>query len=107
MISIEEFQKLDLRVGTITKVEQHPNADKLYVLKVNFKEEERQIVAGLKQYYTEKELLNKQITVIMNLEPAKLRGIESQGMLLATDSKDGRVAILTPDKKIENNSKIR
>ena|SRR3989344_635117 len=106
MITIEEFQKLDLRIGTIKEVKSHPNADKLYVLKVDLGNEERQIIAGIKSHYKEKELLNKQIVIIVNLQPVVLRGIESQGMLLAaSDDKD--LAVLTPDKDISNNSKIK
>lgn len=106
MITLTDFAKLDLRVATIIDVKPHPNAEKLYVLKVDLGSEVRQIVAGIKKYYTEKELLNKQIIVIVNLEPAKLRGIESNGMLLAADNGEN-IVILTPDKKIENNSQIR
>ena len=107
MISFEEFKKLDLRVGTIKEVKNHPNANKLYVLIVDFGVEQRQIVAGIKQCYNEEELIGKQIVVIVNLEPVILRGIESQGMLLAADSDNCGVAVLIPDKKVENNSKIR
>jgi len=106
MISIEDFQKLDLRVGTIKEVNPHPNADKLYVLKVSLDSEERQIVAGIKNYYKPEELLNKQIIVIVNLQPIILRGIESQGMLLAAGNEKD-VVILTPEKKISNNSQVR
>jgi len=106
MITIEEFQKLDLRIGTIKEVKSHPNADKLYVYLHDLGNEERQIIAGIKSHYKEKELLNKQIVIIVNLQPVVLRGIESQGMLLAaSDDKD--LAVLTPDKDISNNSKIK
>src|SRR3989344_1411129 len=98
MITLEEFQKLDLRVGTITEVKNHPEADRLYILKVNFGEEERQLVAGLKEFYEEKELLKKQVIVVMNLQPVKFMGVESQGMLLAAGGKN-QVAVLTTDKK--------
>ena len=105
-ITIEDFLKLDLRVGRIVEVQDHPNADKLYVLKVDMGDEVRQLVGGLKAHYTKEELLNKVIVVVANLQPKKLRGIESQGMLLAAD--DGQtVAILSPDKEVKLGARIR
>lgn len=97
MIPFQEFKRIDLRIGKVLSVENHPNADKLYVLKVDLGEDgERQLVAGLKDYYTAEQLSGKQIVVVANLEPATLRGVESQGMLLAC--KDGeRVMVLQPD----------
>jgi len=105
-ISIDYFNKLDIRIRTITEVYDHPNANKLHVLKVKFDSiSDRQIVAGIKNYYSKEELVNKQISVIVNLEPAVLRGVESQGMLLAAgDGKD--VVLLGSEKKIENFSKV-
>src|SRR3989338_148250 len=104
-IKYEDFEKLDLRVATIKKVENHPNADKLYVLTIDLGDEMRSLVAGIKNYYKPEELIDKQIIVVANLEPAKLRGIESNGMLLAADDKNNLV-ILTPEKKIKEGSKI-
>jgi methionyl-tRNA synthetase len=106
MISIEDFQKLDLRVAKILNVEDHPNADKLFVLKISLGDEEKQLVAGLKGHYNKEELIGKQIIVINNLEPAMLRGVKSEGMLLAAED-DINVAILIPEKEIKENSKIR
>jgi len=85
------FSKLDLRVAKIVSVEDHPDADKLIVMKINLGKEERQIVAGLKEHYSKEELEGRNIVVVTNLKPAKLRGIESNGMLLAAveQSKDG------------------
>ena len=92
----EEFP-LDLRVGQIDFVEEHPDADKLYILKINLGKERRQIVAGLRQHYKKEELLNKKVIVVANLEHAKLRGVRSEGMLLAAD--DGKdVGILFAEK---------
>ena len=92
----EEFP-LDLRVARIIEVNDHPNADKLYVLQIDLGAEKRQLVAGLKGYYSADELKNKKIIVVTNLKYAKLRGIESQGMLLAGD--DGiSVGVLTVEK---------
>lgn len=88
---------LDLRVGRIISVKKHPAADKLYVLEIDIGEK-RQIVAGLRQYYTEEELEGKKVVVVANLASAKLRGFESQGMMLAAE-KDGKVKLLSPPEK--------
>ncbi|RLF65953.1 MAG: methionine--tRNA ligase, partial [Thermoplasmata archaeon] len=85
-----------IRVGLVTDVKDHPNADKLYVLRVDLGDEERTLVAGLRPYYSKEELKDKKIAVLANLKPAKLRGIKSEGMLLAAD--DGKiVSVLIPE----------
>ncbi|MDD1769100.1 MAG: class I tRNA ligase family protein, partial [Methanomassiliicoccales archaeon] len=89
-----EFEKLDLRVGVILAVNDHPNADKLLVMDVDIGKKVK-LVAGLKAHYSNEKLLGKKIVVVANLQPAKLRGIESQGMLLAAESK-GKVLLMTP-----------
>lgn len=106
-ISYEEFRKIQFKTATVKKVENHPNADKLYILTIDLGQETRQIVAGIKPYYKPEELEGKQIIVVANLEPVKLRGVESNGMLLAADDGNGKVVLLTTDKKIENGSEIR
>jgi methionyl-tRNA synthetase len=107
VVSITDFQKINLRVGQVTKVEDHPDAEKLLVLQVDFGSEQRQLVAGLKKHYEKDELLNKKIIVILNLDPAKLRGVESNGMLLAADDGKGEVALLVPDKDIALGSRVK
>jgi len=106
-VSFEEFKKMDIRVGKIVKIEPHPNADKLYVLLVDlgFGENKRQIVAGLRQHYSMEELMGKKIVMITNLQPALIRGIESNGMLLAAVDK-GKVVLVTPEKDIEEGAKV-
>ena len=105
-VTIQDFARLDLRVGTVTSAEPHPNATKLLVLKVNLGElGERQRGAGLKAYYEPEQLLGRRIVVIANLEPAVLRGVESQGMLLAASS-EGQVVFLTPEKEIAPGAKV-
>lgn len=89
----EPFGDLDLRVAEILKVEDHPNADKLYLLRVNCGEE-RTVVAGIKDYYSPEDLKGKKIVVLANLEQAELRGIKSEAMLLAGEQKDGKVGLL-------------
>ena len=106
-ISYEEFRKVQLRTATVKKVENHPNADKLYVLTINLGNETRQIVAGMKPYYNPDEMEGKLIIIVANLEPAKLRGVESNGMLLAADDGKGKVILLTTDKKIDNGVEIK
>lgn len=108
-IPFSEWEKIDLRVGTIITVNDHPKADKLYILEVDLGEEKpRTIVAGLKKIYTKEELTNKQGIFIANLEPVVLRGIQSEGMTLAGAAPDESViAILTPEKRLPAGSKVR
>ena len=97
MINIEDFRKLELRIGQIKEVNDHPNADKLYVVVVDLGDKTKQLVAGIKGSYTKEELVGKQVVVVDNLEPAMLRGVESQGMLLAASDEEG-ITIITPGK---------
>lgn len=106
-VKFDEFQKLDLQVGKILEVNDHPNADKLYVLKVDFGSEQIQIVAGLKEHYEKSDMEGKKIVVIRNLEPVKLRGVESNGMLLAAEDDSGAVVLITPEKDINLGAKVR
>jgi methionine--tRNA ligase beta chain len=105
MISIDEFRKIELRVATIRSAEPHPNADKLMVLQIDLGSEQRQICAGIRSHYTAEELVGRQIVVVANLETAKLRGLDSQGMLLAA-SDEGRGIMLTPEKSVQAGSKV-
>jgi methionyl-tRNA synthetase len=90
-----DADRLDVRVGRIVEVEDHPNADKLYVIKVDLGDEVRTLVAGMKANYTKEEMLGKRVAVLANLEPAKLRGVHSNGMVLAAeDARD--VGLLLP-----------
>ena len=101
-VDIKEFMKIDLRVGEIKAVKDHPNADKLYILLVDMGplQSDFQIVSGLRMDYKKEDLLGRQIIVIRNLKPSVIRGVESNGMLLAAVHK-GKVVLLKPDKKIE------
>ena len=105
--TIEDFGKLDIRIATIVAVEDHPNAEKLYILKLNVGSEERQVVAGMKGYYSKEEPVGKQIAFVYNLKPAVIRGAESRGMILAADDGKGKVVFLMPERKIENCAKVR
>jgi methionine--tRNA ligase beta chain len=105
MINIEEFRRLELKVGTVRSAEAHPNADRLLVLRVDLGSEERQIVAGIRRSYIPEELVGRQVVIVANLEPATLRGIESQGMLLAASDGE-RIVVLTPQKEVSAGSKV-
>ena len=105
MISIDQFRNVELKIATVKSAEPHPNADKLMVLQIDLGTEQRQILAGIRNHYTPEELIGRQIVVVANLEPATLRGLESQGMLLAA-SDEGRVIILTPEKSVQPGAKV-
>ncbi len=109
IVPFTDWDKLSLQVGTILKVEDHPKADKLYVLTVDLGEPKpRTIVAGLKKTYTKEQLLNKQAVFIANLEPVVLRGIQSNGMILAAaNADDSIITILQPSEKINPGSNVR
>ena len=100
------WQKLDLRVGTIIRAEEHPNADKLYMIKVDLGDEKKNVVAGLRQAYTKDELIGKKVIVFCNLEPAVFRGVKSDGMVLAAVDNDN-ISLLTPDEDVSNGAKVR
>ena len=106
MVSFNDFKKLEIKVARIIEVNNHPNADKLYVLKIDTGNETRQIVAGIKMSYSLEDLVGRQIAVITNLEPATIRGVESQGMLLAAQDHNG-ISVLQPDREMALGSSIR
>ncbi len=105
-ISMEDFQKLDLRVGKVISAEGVTGTSKLLKIEVDFKTEIRTIVAGIKEYYLPEKLIGKNIIVVFNLAPATIRGIQSQGMLLAASDEE-QVVLLTTDKEVSPGSKIR
>src|SRR3989344_2155843 len=98
-ISFQDFQKLDLRIGKIELAEKVKGADKLLRIEVDLGSEKRQLVAGIANHYDPEDLIGKQVIVIANLEPRTLKGIESNGMILAASAEDGLV-LLTTDKEI-------
>ena len=106
-ITFDDWMKLDIRVGTIKEAAPHPDADKLTILQIDEgKEELRQLVAGIKEHYSEEELIGKKIIFLANLEPKELRGQLSKGMILA--AVDGeQISLLTVDKDIPNNAKVQ
>jgi methionine--tRNA ligase beta chain len=104
MITIEDFQKIDLRAAKVLAAEKIDGSDKLLKLQIDLGEEKRQIVAGIAQFYEPEKLIGREIIVVANLEPRILRGIESQGMLLAAD--DNGPVLLMPDKEVMPGAKI-
>ena len=109
-VKFSDWQKLDFRVARILKIEDIEGADKLYKLLLDLGKElgKRTLVAGLKPYYKKEELKNKSCIVFTNLEPRTIKGIESQGMLLAAvDEEESKVFLLQPDGKIKEGSRIR
>jgi methionyl-tRNA synthetase len=106
-VSLAELQRLDLRVAEIMRAETVAGSKKLLKLTVRLGDEERTMVAGLQGQYPTEALVGKKVAVIMNLKAAKIKGIESQGMVLAAEDAEGRIVLLTPDREIPPGSKIR
>lgn len=113
-ISFEDFKKLDIRLGTVKEVSAIPETDKLLCFQLDFgeKDEEgntklRQIVSGLHEYYPDYEkLVGKQLLYIINLEPRKIKGFESNGMLMAVDGSDGRPVFLIPETEVPTGARV-
>lgn len=106
-ISIDDFRRIELRVATITAAEPHPNADRLLVLGIDLGGERRQLVAGIRGHYEPEALVGRQIVVVANLEPAKLRGVDSQGMLLAASDAEGGLTLIGPERPIAPGSGVK
>ena len=99
MISFEDFKKIELRIAKIKEVNDHPNADRLYVITVDLGDRTKQVVAGIKGSYKKEDLVGRQVVVVDNLESAVLRGVESQGMILAA-SDDKGISVVGPDRDL-------
>jgi methionine--tRNA ligase beta chain len=106
MITLEEFKKLEIKIGQIKSVRDHPNADKLYCIAIDVGGAEKQIVAGIKAYYQPADLIGKKIVVVNNLEPAVIRGEKSEAMLLAASDSKG-ISVLIPDRDCETGSLVK
>jgi methionyl-tRNA synthetase len=110
VINYDDFAKLDLRVGKVVEIKNHPNADKLYVASVDMGGGQvRQVIAGLRPYIAPEGLIGRNVIVVANLEPRKMRGLESQGMLLAasyTEGPDRKVVVLTTDLPVPPGSTV-
>jgi methionine--tRNA ligase beta chain len=107
MITIDQFKETELRVGTVRAAEPHPNADRLVVLQIDLGEEKpRQLVAGIRAHYDPAALVGRQVIVVANLAPATLRGVESQGMVLAAADGD-KVLLVRPDEPVTPGAVVR
>jgi len=106
-ITIQDFQKIDLRVARVLQCENVEKSDKLLKLQIEIGFEKRQIIAGIAQHYKPEELVGKQIIVVANLEPVKIRGMESNGMLLAATGSNGELALLTVEREVESGSRVK
>ncbi len=107
LISFDQFKNIDLRVAKILTAERVEKTDKLLRLEVEIGEEKRQIVAGMAEFLTPESMIGKLVVIVANLQPAKIRGLESQGMLLAAENDSGELSLLTVDKEIGTGAKIR
>jgi len=113
-VTYEEFKKMDMRIGTIKEVEPVPDTDKLLRCQIDFNEVDeegnkklRQIISGIHGYYPDYEkLIGKQVLYIINLEPRKIKGVESNGMLMAIDGKDGSPVFLVPEAEVNPGSSV-
>lgn len=107
MISIEDFKKLNIVVGTIEEVEEIEGSEKLYKFLINIGAKARQIIAGLKLSYSPAKLVGRQVLILENLKPRQLMGLESQGMMLAASDETGKPIIIRPEKPVANGSQIK
>ena len=107
-ITYEEFKKMDIRIGTIREIEPIEGTDKLLCCQIDFGEEPRQIISGIREFYPDYEtLIGKQVLYIVNLEPREIRGHMSHGMLMAVNGTSGQPVFLVPDEPVEPGSKVR
>ncbi len=106
MPTLDDFKKFEFKIAEIESAEPHPNADKLYVLKVRIGEVQKQIVAGIRLHYAVETLPGKKVVLVDNLEPAVIRGVESQGMLLAA-SNDAGLTLVVPDRDIASGARVK
>ncbi len=106
-ITIDDFAKIDLRVAEVLSCERVPKADKLLNLRLSLGNEERTVLSGIAEHYTPEEMVGKRVVLVSNLAPRKMRGIESQGMILAGDGDNGKVVVIEPDSSLPNGAKVR
>ena len=106
MITIEDFAKVELKIGKVLEAQRVEKSNKLIVLKVDTGKE-RQIVAGIGKAYTPEELIGKSIVVVTNMQPANLMGVESHGMLLAASDDEGNLSVITPEKDIKAGARVK
>ena len=106
-ITIDDFAKVQLKVGEVVACERIENSDKLLHETVKIGEEVRSIVSGIAKYYTPEEMVGKRVVVVTNLKPVKLRGVLSEGMILCAEDKDGNLALVSPEKEMQSGGSVR
>ena len=106
MLTLEDFKKVELRIAKVIEAKDHPDAQRLLVLTIDLGDKTKQIVAGIKSSYQAQDLLGRQVVVVDNLEPALLRGVESQGMLLACQDEQG-ICIIQPQREVRLGTPVK
>lgn len=106
MATIDDFRKLEFRIAQIKEVSDHPNAERLVILTLDLGDRQKQVVAGIKKFYSSAELVGKLVVLVDNLDPVVLRGVESQGMILA-GSDENILAVISPDKPLKLGSIVK
>lgn len=106
MIKFEDFEKLEIRIGKVLSAEKVQGSDKLLKLEVDLGEEKKQIIVGMAEFFKPEYFLNKELPILVNLEPRKFKGIESQGMVLAADV-SGKPILLIPEKEVPPGSIVK
>ncbi len=106
-VTFDDFTKIDIRTATILEAEKVPKTTKLLKLKIDTGIDVRTIVSGIAEYYDPKDIIGRQISIVANLEPRKIKGIESKGMILMAEDKDGKLVMVTPAEKVNNGSMIK
>ena len=107
LISYDDFSKMDIRIGTILEAQKMPKADKLLILKVDTGIDQRTIVSGIAQSFSPEEIIGKKVTLLANLAPRKLRGVESQGMILMVENTEGKFSFISPDNEVPNGTEVK
>jgi len=106
-IEFDDFAKMDIRVGTILAAEKVAKTKKLLKLTIDTGIDQRTVVSGIAEHYTPEEIIGQQVSILVNLAPRELKGIESQGMILMAENADGKLCFVAPTQKFENGSEIR
>jgi methionyl-tRNA synthetase len=106
-ITFDDFSKIDIRTATILEAEKVPKTTKLLKLKIDTGLDIRTIVSGIAEYYEPEAIVGRQISIVANLEPRKIKGIESRGMILMAEDEGGKLVMVTPSEKMNNGSMIR
>ena len=106
-VSFEEFSKMDIRIGTIVEAEKVPKTAKLLKLKIDTGIDQRTVVSGIAEYYKPEDIIGQQVSILVNLAPRNIKGIESQGMILMAENSKGELCFVAPEKAMENGGGVR